>query len=75
MSYINTNLQPIKTESQVASSLRNRYIYTWHDTKTSRPLQVDSTAHSNYDLRYKSLRWMYTVVSDANSSEIKPLGQ
>lgn len=75
ISYINTILQSIKTESQVASSLRNRFIFTWHDTKTSRPLQMDSMVHNSYDLMYKSLRWMYTIVSHGNSSEIKPLGQ
>ncbi|KAF0764953.1 tectonic-3, partial [Aphis craccivora] len=71
----------IESETQVLTSLRKRDVFTWHDEKTisrhhplTSTLRVDSSVFNNYDLTYKSLRWMYNIVSDVNNSEIKPFG-
>lgn len=74
MCLITSTLQAIQSESQIAASLRNRDVFTWHDENsgrsTSLPSRMDSMFNS-YDLTHKSLRWMYTIVSDVNSSETK----
>ncbi|XP_022164991.1 tectonic-3 [Myzus persicae] len=68
----------IESETQVAASLRKRDIFFWRDEKTTSrhhpltsTLPVDSSTYNNYDLTYKSSRWMFNVVSDVNSSGIK----
>lgn len=33
------------------------------------------SVYNSYDLTYKSLRWMYTIVAGINSSEIKTFSQ
>lgn len=68
--------QAIESEQHVARLLRNRDVYTWHDEKIGKFPRADST-RNNYDLNYKSSRWMFTVInSDVNnSSEIKAFSQ
>ncbi|VVC40303.1 Domain of unknown function DUF1619 [Cinara cedri] len=67
----------IQSESQVAILLRNTDVFTWHDNeKKNRPPSdpaspLGELVYNNYDLTFKSLRWMYTVGSDVNTSEIK----
>lgn len=42
-------------------------MFTWHDEKSRRLPKENSLL--NYDLTYKSIRWMYTVaVSDVKSA-------
>ncbi|XP_015364069.1 PREDICTED: tectonic-3 [Diuraphis noxia] len=72
----------IESETQIATSLRKRDIFTWRNEKAisrhhyplTSTLSVESFTYNNYDLTYKSLRWMFSVVSDVNSSEIKTFG-
>ncbi|XP_026810080.1 tectonic-3-like [Rhopalosiphum maidis] len=80
--YFYPERETIESETQVVTSLRKRDVFTWHDEKIisrhhyphTSTLQVNSSVFNNYDLTYKSLRWMFNIVPDVNYSEIKPFG-
>lgn len=71
-------VQAIESESQFASSTRHRDLFAWppHATTERAAAGREPAAHTGRDLTHKSLRWMYTAVSDAaDPSEIKAFGK